>query len=243
MQTLASAPVESRLRLEFLYDYKGRRIEKKIFVWNTVTLTYELQSTLKFVYDGWNLTAELDGNNVLLRTFVWGKDATGSLQGAGGVGGLLLIDDGPSTYRAGFDGNENIVALVKVGDGHLAPSYEYGPFGEPLRTTGEYGEQNPFRFSSVYTDHETGMLSYGFRYYNPQTGSWLGRDALEEAGGLNLSQFVFNNPMGGVDVLGLARYLSPGHRVASEAAGRPGERRSRYMEALLEGLPDVREMD
>src|SRR6266511_1815047 len=156
MQTLASAPVESRLRLEFLYDYKGRRIEKKMFV--------------------------------------WGKDATGSLQGAGGVGGLLLIDDGPSTYRAGFDGNENIVALVKVGDGHLAPSYEYGPFGEPLRTTGEYGEQNPFRFSSVYTDHETGMLSYGFRYYNPQTGSWLGRDALEEAGGLNLSQFVFNNP-------------------------------------------------
>ena len=31
---------------------------------------------------------------------------------------------------------------------------------------------NPFRFSAKYTDAETGLLYYGFRYYQSSLGRW-----------------------------------------------------------------------
>lgn len=46
----------------------------------------------RFIYDGWNLVAELNGtNNMVIKSFVWGLDLSGSLQGAGGVEGLLTV--------------------------------------------------------------------------------------------------------------------------------------------------------
>ena len=36
------------------------------------------------------------GNNALVRSYTWGLDASGSMQGAGGVGGLLMVNAGTS---------------------------------------------------------------------------------------------------------------------------------------------------
>jgi hypothetical protein len=46
-----------------------------------------------------------------------------------------------------------------------------------------------------------------FCYYNPNTGRWLNRDPIEEKGGPNLYGFVNNNPMGGIDLVGLRIYV------------------------------------
>ena len=62
MEAIAAIPVTAKRRLEFSYDWMGRRIQKKVYVLNVGAGTYQLQSTTKFVYDGWNLIAELDGN-------------------------------------------------------------------------------------------------------------------------------------------------------------------------------------
>src|SRR5688572_18922637 len=40
-------------------------------------------------------------------------------------------------------------------------------------------------------------------FYNPNTGRWLNRDPIAEAGGLNLNGFVQNNPLNTIDPLGL----------------------------------------
>jgi hypothetical protein len=48
----------TRLRLDFKYDYMGRRIEKRVYNLDTSTETL----ARRFVYDGWNLIAELDGS-------------------------------------------------------------------------------------------------------------------------------------------------------------------------------------
>ena len=37
----------------------------------------------KYVYDGWNLLAELDGSDTMVRSHMWGLDLSGSEQGAG----------------------------------------------------------------------------------------------------------------------------------------------------------------
>ena len=80
--------------------------------------------------------------------------------------------------------------------------FEYGPFGELIRSTGEKKEDFNFRYSTKYEDTETGLLYYGYRYYNAETGRWLNRDPVEEQGGLNLYGFVDNDSINYVDDLG-----------------------------------------
>ncbi len=128
-------------------------------------------------------------------------------QGAGGVGGLLAmkVHSGANagTYFYCYDGNGNAVALVNAAAGTVAAQYEYGPFGELLRATGPLAAENPFRFSTKYQDDETGLLYYGYRHHDPNTGRWISRDPIEEPGGVNLYGFVQNNAGDRVDYLGL----------------------------------------
>jgi RHS repeat-associated protein len=203
MEAVASVPVEAKRKLEFEYDYMGRRIAKKMWVWGAETASYQLQSVTKFVYDGWNLVAELDSSNQLLRSYVWGQDVNGSLQGAGGIGGLLLINEGGQTSQAAHDGNGNVGVLVKASTGATSAVYDYDPFGNVIRATGEYAAKNAFKFSTKYTDLETELLYYGYRYYNSHTGRWISRDPSEETGGVNLYGMVGNNPVSFFDPLGL----------------------------------------
>jgi RHS repeat-associated protein len=166
------------------------------------------------------MIAELGSNGSLTRGCVWGLDLSGSMQGAGGVGGLLEVSyHGAQTTNCfvAFDGNGNVSALANAADGTVAAQYEYGPFGELIRATGPMAKVNPFRFSTKYCDDETDLVYYGFRYYNPATGRWLSRDPIGEtgfeapgkgrasalAGGVKLYVFVGNNPVNLNDLNGL----------------------------------------
>ncbi len=55
-----------------------------------------------------------------------------------------------------YDGNGNVMAPVNAADKSIVASYEYDPFGNTLRATGAQAAANPFRFSTKYTDDETG---------------------------------------------------------------------------------------
>jgi RHS repeat-associated protein len=204
MESISGIPVPAKHRLEFVYDWQGRRIEKVVY--SNDSSSYLPASTNRFVYDGWNLIARLDGAGNLLQAYVWGNDLSGSLQGAGGVGGLLaIIDHQPGTagtYFPVYDGNGNIVALVNAANGTVAATYEYGPFGELLRATGPMAKANPFRWSTRYQDDETDLVMYPRRPYSASTGRWLSRDRIEERGGINLYAFLKNAPPNKVDPLG-----------------------------------------
>lgn len=195
-----TATNDASLKLVFDYDYMGRRNCKAVVQGGSTNLY------LKFIYDGWNLLAEMNAtNNNVVRTYLWGKDLSGSLQGAGGVGGLLAIKETSATaHFAAFDGNGNVMGLVDGASGTVSAQYEYDPFGEPIRVSGTMGETNPFRWSTKYTDDESGLVYYGYRYYNPSSGRWISRDPIGEAGGLMLYGFCNNNPVNGFDDHGLA---------------------------------------
>ena len=191
--------------IKFEYDWKGRRIRKQ--VWSNATWNGTPTNDVKFVYDGWNLLAELNAtNNNVIRSFMWGLDLSGSLQGAGGVGGLLeVVYTGAQSTNCfvAFDGNGNVAALTDAGGAGILAQYEYGPFGEVLRATGPMAKTNPFRFSTKYQDEETDLLYYGNRYYSGSTGRWISRDPVKEKGGLNLYGFVGSDPVNKLDILGL----------------------------------------
>ena len=207
-QPAAVAAGVPQQRLEFVYDYMGRRTAKRVLEWSVVSGQWSLISDLRFLYDGFNLLTELEtdlptSDFRLSTSFVWGQDLSGSLQGAGGVGGLVLTQTNGATAIPAYDGNGNAVAYVNLGTGDSVAEFEYGPFGEMLRATGSLAANAAFRFGTKFTDAETGLFYYGLRYYNPATGRWLSRDPIQEDGGINLYSFVRNNPIQTLDFLGL----------------------------------------
>ena len=58
--------------------------------------------------------------------------------------------------------------------------------------------------STKYTDSETGLVYYGYRFYMPETGRWCSRDPLGERGGRCLYNFCNNKSVHRIDPLGLA---------------------------------------
>jgi RHS repeat-associated protein len=196
-------------RLEFAYD-GGRRTQKKVSISSNGTTWTQIKLVL-FAYDGWNLIAEwgaLPTDLRLTRTHHWGIDVSGTLTGAGGVGGLVLtrhhdVSHGPDSYWPVMDNTGDVYALVNISNSEVGATYEYGPFGEALRSSGLVALRNPIRWSSKYIDEETMLVYYGYRYYDPRTARFLGRDRIEEQGGQNLLAFPENRPSDDFDYLGL----------------------------------------
>jgi hypothetical protein len=163
----AAAVGTPKRKLEFKYDFQGRRIAKKVYDWSSGGWALSLEQ--RFVSDGWNLIAVLNTENLPLKTFLWGLDLSQTLDQAGGVGGLLAISNLQypiGTHFTAFDGNGNVMALANAADASASALYEYSPFGESLRIEGSAAELNPFGFSTKFHDRETGLLYYGYRYYS-----------------------------------------------------------------------------
>ena len=177
----------------YAYDYKSRRITKTVGATET-----------NFIYEGWNPIAEFSGTT-LSKSYVWGMDLSGSMQGAGGVGGLLSVNDGNDTYYPTFDGNGNVSEYVDA-TGNVVAHYEYDAFGQVV-ASGSMKDDFTHQFSTKQLDSESGLHYYGYRYYDSSNGRWLGRDPIGEQGGVNLFGFVGNNGVNLADVLGLKVYM------------------------------------
>ena len=176
--------------------------------------------------------------------YTWGLDLSGSIHGAGGIGGLLaaveehdpqsstddekfwyFYDAEPLTRRAtrsvgacgprampvrrvkGHGNVGQVLNATSTSNITIAAHYEYDPYGNLINSTGPYKDANPFRFSTKWYDVETGLYYYGYRYYSPHLGRWISTDPIGENGGLNLQLFALNEPVGTVDVLGLAKFV------------------------------------
>jgi len=142
MTSLTGAPAASKYSLTFSYDYLGRRIQTVVSNYNGSG--YVAQYTKRFLYDGWNLVAILNPSSSLVASLMWGTDLSGSMQGAGGVEGLLAENIvGSGVQFVAYDGNGNVAALVNAATGAVSANYEYGPFGELIRATGPMAKVNP----------------------------------------------------------------------------------------------------
>jgi RHS repeat-associated protein len=218
-------------RSEFTYDGAGRLRERKEYDGSPGNWT--LIATTRYVYDGWRVIQERDGNNTPTVSYTRGTDLSGTLEGAGGIGGLLARSHGYSGgtghwsthnfYHA--DGNGNITYVVNSSQG-LAASYRYDPFGNTLASSGSLAGANVYRFSSKELHVRSGLYYYGHRFYDPPTQRWPNRDPLQELGGINLYQFVGHDPLGHRDSDGASwgwvpsLFLRAGALAASEMGKR-----------------------
>src|SRR5262249_53557010 len=79
-------------RTDFTYDGLGR-LRKRLEYIDEV-----LNSTTEYIYDGNRVIQERDGNDNPRVGYTRGNDLSGTLEGAGGIGGLLARSD---QYNAG----------------------------------------------------------------------------------------------------------------------------------------------
>ncbi len=176
----------SSVVVTFAYDYMGRRFSKTVYAISDLSSP---TSDFRYVYDGWNMICEGRASSpsepVSTNYYTWGLDLSGTLQGAGGIGGLLSVSGGtgatPSEYFPAYDANGNITEYTDTNATTVA-HYEYGPFGNTINQTGTLSSNFVFRFSTKYFIPELGMYDYGYRYYSTDLGRWISRDPILEMG-------------------------------------------------------------
>lgn len=181
------------------YDARARRVRK---------VTPEAMTT--FFYDDWNLVEEhvayTNGTTSTIH-YYWGKDLSGTLQGAGGVGGLLYLTINGTIYIPCYDNNGNVTRYLDA-SGTTVANYTYDAFGRTISQSGILVDVFRHRFSSKYFNMETGLYYYGYRFYSLELRRWLNRDPIAENGGLNLYCLCNNNALCSIDTLGRDRYMT-----------------------------------
>jgi RHS repeat-associated protein len=199
-----------------------RRRLAKAFAWNGST--WVQTNEVRYVYDGNLPVQERNANNLPTVTYTRGTDLSGTLQGAGGIGGLLartdnskqLLSDSLATAFYHADGNGNVTCLIYTNQ-ILAAKYLYDPFGNTLAQCGALAEANTCRFSSKEWNQNSGLYYYLYRFYDPNLQRWVNRDPIEEllAGmvnrkylrlqahaGWNLYEFNYNSSIFIIDSYG-----------------------------------------
>jgi len=225
---LSAVWVSNQWKSQFVYDGKMRRRIRQEYTWQSSSWVETNEA--HYVYDGNVVLQERDSNNNPQVTYTRGRDLSGSLQGAGGIGGLLartdisaatdlLHESGPSYYHS--DGNGNVTMLINNSQAVVA-KYLYDAFGNTLSLAGPLANANLYRFSSKEAHQNSGLVYYLYRYYDPNLQRWPNRDPFGERGfmviqfsnwsvilaetslGANLYEMVDNSPIGKIDPIGLS---------------------------------------
>jgi RHS repeat-associated protein len=185
-----------------------------------------LGNSIYYVYDGKRVIQERDSSDNPAVGYTWGNDLSGSLEGAGGIGGMLARSSGYSSgsftshayYHA--DGNGNITYLEDSSQ-DLAATYEYDPFGNALGS-GPLATANTHQFSSKEYVANAGLYYYLYRFYSPSWQRWVNRDPVGERSGINLYVFVENDPEDEDDADGLDPFTNTSCTITAYCSKGPG---------------------
>ncbi len=183
----------------YLWDAEDRLIA----IYYTGT---SLNTQLK--YDGLGRCVEITENNAStvtsVKRFVWcGAERCEERDASGNVTRRFFSQGeqiGGTSYYYAFD-HLGSVREMTDSTGAIRARYTYDPYGVRTKVSGD------LEASAGYTGHyfhaPSGLHLTRFRVYDAQTGRWLSRDPLREDAGLNMHAYVGNDPINGIDPLGL----------------------------------------
>jgi RHS repeat-associated protein len=183
--------------INYVYDPLGRRIARK----------YNGAVTHKYLWQGQTrLLAVYDGSDNLLMRFEY---ASGRMPVAMTRAGV--------TYYLAYD-QVGSLRLVTDSAGNTIKRIDYDSFGAIFNETNS-GFSVPFGFAGGLYDKNTGLVRFGFRDYDPETGRWTAKDPIRFAGGdADLYGYVLNNPVNFVDSIGLIT-IPPWLKTALDLSG------------------------
>ena len=238
IETWPGVPGVARKRSEFIFDAQSRMVQRKdMSGWTGAA--YTTTNVTHYVRDGYRILTEMQvlqlsagaGFSTQVACNVWGLDLSGSLSGAGGIGGLLCslqsqMGDMQCRFYT-FDGNGNVTDLINT-NGSIIAHYEYDPFGRVVFQSGSCASSNVWQFSTKPFDAIWGLIHYEFRPYSPNLHIWLSRDSMEESAGIDVYCFIDNGPVDNQDLLGLTCF-----RISDCM---PGETRDVHTNCKIKGV-------
>jgi RHS repeat-associated protein len=169
--------------IEHVHDPLGRRIVKKI---NGVI-------TEKYLWQGLTrLLAVYDGSDNLLMRFEYADGRT-----------PVAMTKGGSTYYLTYD-QVGSLRIVADASGNVVKRIDYDSFGNIIDDTNP-SFLVPFCFAGGLHDRDTGLVRFGYRDYDPDTGRWTAKDPILFTGGdTDLYGYCLNDPINKVDSTGEA---------------------------------------
>lgn len=188
MGNLRSVVLPDGRQLDYRIDGQNRRIGKQV---NGVLVQ-------GFLYlDRLNPVAEVDGSGAVTARFVYGSRAN--------IPDYML--KGGAIYRILADHLGSPRLVVDANTGAVVQRLDYDAFGRVLTDTNP-GFQ-PFGFAGGLYDRDTGLVRFGARDYDPETGRWTAKDPILFGGGdANLYAYANGDPVNLVDPDGLTSLLS-----------------------------------
>ncbi len=162
----------------FKYDPFGNRIEKTVD-----------GVTTKYLYDGSNILYEYDATNAITARY------THNLA----IDDPLGFEKGGKLYAYHKDTLGSITAITDSTQA-VVNSYSYDSFGN-MTQTGTLAQ--PYAYTAREWDKETGLYYYRARAYDSMVGRFLQKDPIGFKGGINLYNYVQNNPINFTDPTGL----------------------------------------
>ncbi|MCP5197341.1 MAG: hypothetical protein H6974_11225 [Gammaproteobacteria bacterium] len=185
--------------LDYRIDGQNRRIGKQV---NGVL-------TQGFLYQGQlQPAAELDGSGHIVSRFVY----------ATGINVPDYLIKNGQTYRLFTDHLGSPRLVVNTTTGAVEQRLDYDADGNVLQDTNP-GFQ-PFGFAGGLYDRDTGLVRFGARDYDPQTGRWTAKDPILFAGGdANLYRYVANDPINWKDPAGEVGLVGAGYGAIAGAIG------------------------
>ncbi len=186
--------------LNYSYDAFGRlSFEKHFDSKNKKTL-----DTKRYLYLGYQEIGTLNSRGAIESLKIPGLhgDELSSKSVAFEINGETLV---PLHDLAG-----NVVRLIDPQNREILETYEYTAFGQVsiFNTAGEVEKispfHNPWQFAEKRIDNKSGLILFGFRFYDPNTGRWISQDPIGNLDGPNLYAYLHNNPLSHFDRFGLA---------------------------------------
>jgi RHS repeat-associated protein len=179
--TLVELPSGSQI--EYVVDGKYRRVGKKV------------NGVLKeaYLYQGdVNPVAALSSDGKVIAQYVYASQDY--------VPDYIITDS--ATYRLITDHLGSVRRVIDVNTGEIKQRLDYDAWGNILKDTNP-GFQ-PFGFAGGLYDPDTGLIRFGARDYDPQTGRWTAQDPIGHASqNTNLYTYVYNDPINNVEPSGL----------------------------------------
>jgi RHS repeat-associated protein len=168
--------------IEYVHDPMGRRIAKKVN--SSITEKYLWQGLTR-------LLAVYDGSNNLLMRFEY---ADGRMP--------VAITKGGVTYYLTYN-QVGSLRIVADNSGNVVKRVDYDSFGNIIEDTDPTFE-TPFRFAGGLHDSDTGLVRFGCRDYDPDTGRWTAKDPIGFSGDeTDLYGYCLSDPINLIDPFGL----------------------------------------
>ncbi len=158
----------------------------------------------------------------------------GDLRYIYGLGRIAQVDDSEVTHYYLSDALGSTMALTDASKG-VVHTYEYDVFGAVSASSGSLA--NFFEFAGEQVDDSTDLQYLRARYYDVDSGRFLGRDPVAEMAPIGITHYVyaFNNPANFTDPWG----TWPGCGICKKAIDAVADGASAVGEAIAEPIIDT----